>query len=267
MRSLILAAMIVGAAPLAAQSSSVSTITKTELRTDPPARTSRRLRDMMWGLFEDVDLRREAPPRHALDSLYLATHPRGTEIAGLCRFDRVVMAFAPDHRGAHDADTPVRAVGLTARAFFRFLAPPADLHSELADHRRLPGEEACGSSHGPGLHYFAAQDAQTATDGYFAFLRLQDAMRDGSAPGLECELFPADRQDCAEVIRSLRPESIGSIDPCDPAPTPRRCFRLSTGERSIEILMATADGSGEPARRVERARLQSFIIMAHERLD
>ena len=47
------------------------TITKSEIRSDPPNVTDRRLKDVVWSLFERQDHRRGKEPTRALSSLFL----------------------------------------------------------------------------------------------------------------------------------------------------------------------------------------------------
>ena len=66
-------------APLKAPS---TTITKDELRTDPPRVIRKKLKDQIWNMFEQEDYRRTQRPQRALTGLLLKTRTVATGVPG-----------------------------------------------------------------------------------------------------------------------------------------------------------------------------------------
>lgn len=267
MRILLALALLMTPFALAAQGDSGRTITKTEIRTEDPQRTHSRLRDVVWDMFEREDMRRETPPENPLDRLWLQTRSRGTEIPGLCRYDRVTVEFAPARRNARGPDVPVRAVGLRAVSQFGFMVPPRVLYHEAADHERLPSEGDCHSASIRELSFFTAPNEQIALDGYLAFLSLQNSLRDERETPLDCDLARIDRMDCRGLILSFDPAAIYEIDRCDSDTSGELCFRIWVDSRRVDIVVSGRIYPGPPAGQAIRARLVSLIILSHPRRD
>ncbi|HEX8193674.1 MAG TPA: hypothetical protein VF552_12325 [Allosphingosinicella sp.] len=251
--------------PVAAELPAQRTITKSDVRTAPPAETHGRLRDQVWQMFQREDRRSERAPRRPLDEVWLTTRPRGTDVPGLCRFDLAVVEFAPVARVGEDggnADTPVRAVGISASPRYRFSSPPAGFHRRISDPRRLPQEGGCETLDTDRDGFFEAPDEETATDGVLAFSRLLDALRAGRDVPLQCALHP-DETDCRAVILAHDAASIDRVETCRPSGGGRPCFLVSAYDREIEVEL-------EPdlqAAIVHSARLVSMIVMSHSRID
>jgi hypothetical protein len=145
------------AAEPAAQPPPQHTITKAQLRADPPAKTHQRLREIVWDMFERQDMRRKARPVARLSGLALETRLRGTRVPNLCRYDSVIVEFAPDVPGRGDADTPVHAVGLhSSSQHYAFLAPPTQPYDKAADYKRLPSDSDCSGLKGRYQLFFTA---------------------------------------------------------------------------------------------------------------
>ena len=239
------------------------TISKTEIRSDPPAVTDRRLRDQFWDLFEKEDLRTTKPPANPLQRLWFTTRSRGTEVPGLCRRDSLIVEFAPVARPLEGADTATRPVGFTSRSSFVFLSPPKDEYDEIADRERLPSDTACSGIARDDPRRFTASDAQSATNGVLAFLKLQRALARKAAVPLACDLFPSDKVSCAALLLALRPESIGDVASCDSDETGIDCFEIAADDRRIRIFMSR-EGAAAAAEGVVRASLESLIVMWHQ---
>lgn len=234
-------------------------ITKAEIRTDRPERTARRLRDQLWGMFRKEDHRRKDRPRRALDAIWLSTKPQGTHVKGLCRYDSVRVEFAPVSRADLGADTPVEASGIKSTSYYRFLTPPADSYHPSADFRSLSGAGACASIDTEKLSFFAAPDEQVATNGYLAFRRLQQQLREqpGTLP-LNCDLFPTEKQDCASLILGFGQDDLTEIERCH-SDIPGQCFAIESGNRRILLFQIGED--------ISRVILDSLIVLSHELID
>jgi hypothetical protein len=260
-------ALAIAAALPAPAPAATDAITKTEIRTEAPAITDRRLRDMIWDMFRRADLRTGKPPQSQLRRLWFRTHPIATNIPNLCRFDAMTVEFAPVRHGStHDADTPVHPVALTASSAFRFLAPPPlePKETDEAAVRMLPTEGPCTSLDTNKVSFFSATSEEVARDGYEAFLTLQQALRDKKPLPLACDLYATDKQTCADLILSLAQDSIASIGECD-AERETDCFKISADDREIKIVLtrASGDAAGQPI----RAQLESMIIVADTLID
>jgi hypothetical protein len=176
-----------------------------------------------------------------------------------------VIEFHPTGRRERGADTPVRASGFTARSRFRFLRPPTGRASDSANYRRLPGDEP-GCARLEREWFFQAEDAESAADGWFAFLGLQQALRENAAVPLDCALNPIERLDCRALILSWGQDSLLGIERCDSLPDGRWCRRLLLDDRMVDIHMS-AGGASVPFGTVTGARLVSMIVTSHEVID
>jgi hypothetical protein len=102
-----------------------------------------------------------------------------------------------------------------------------------------------------------------ATDGYRAFLNLQDALRAGRPVALECELFPGDTESCKDIILKLGQSDISDIQACDKGGETRSCFVAEGYDRKLTINIA--DGNRDL--NVASAKLESLIIFADALID
>lgn len=263
-RAAILSALV---APAALVSAAPRTITKTDIRTDPPPTTHQRLRDVVWDMIEREDMRREADPHYKLDRLWFATRTRGTEVPSLCRYDTLVVEFAPIDRRQRGADTRVRAVGLRAHSRFQFLAPPADDYDSLRDTGRLPSDTDCGPLDDKADSFFRAENAEDATNGYRALHALQNALRTGSDFPLECNVFREEsKATCGTRILALDSSQIGSIERCEAA-LGRLCYRIGNAGLEVAITVTGQVHPGPPVGQIVSARMDEMISMYHERPD
>ncbi len=266
MRLLISAFALVVAMPLlASEPPPTPTITKSDVRRGTPARANVRLRDVIWSMFEPGDQRNARRPRRALNSVWLPTRPRETEVPGLCRSDSAWIEFAPTDRADLGADTPVQAAGITAHRRFRFIRPPADDYHELSDFDRLRSEGACARLSGRDDAFFRSENEEVATDGYRALLLLQQAALGGSVV-LECDVFPDETRPCRELIASIGQDAIDQIQRCQ-SDSGQLCYRIGAGERQIDVFVTASVSPGPPPGQVIRARLSDLIILYHELID
>jgi hypothetical protein len=253
-------------APAALVSAAPRTVTKTDIRTDPPATTHNRLRDVVWDMIEREDMRREADPKRQLGDIFFQTRKRGTEVPSLCRYDTLVVEFAPLDRRQRAADTRVRAVGLRAHSNFQFLAPPAGDYDSISDYDRLPSDTDCRALDGKEEGFFFAEDEETATDGYRAFLALQQALRDGTGFPLHCDVPKVSGLDCGKAIAALDPGRIGSIARCE-AETFHLCYRIANDDLAIAITVTGRVSPGPPFGQIVSARMNAMITLYHPRAD
>ena len=269
-----LAALAAAAAPLAAPArtgpQSRSGLTKSEVRRLPPAETHRRLREMIGDMFEQEDFRSDAPPRHALDTLFLRTRVRPAGLPGLCRYDSVMVSFAPvDGRrgGTPGPDTPMRAAGIESDARFLFVAPPTAPSGLARQDRSASRASACAGIDTLRRASFSAPDEGVANDAMLAFLRLQAALRSHASLPLQCELGGSDTATCEEIVLALDPSAFQSVDVCRAAQPRDNCFRIDVGGRSLEIDTTASVTPGPPPVQPLRARLTTPIVFRDQRID
>ncbi len=259
MNSLALSAALLLLAPLATSPPAQRTITKSEIRRDSPHRTNLRLRDTVWDMFVPEDLRGHgAPPRFPLRRILLNTRPRGTDVPSLCRSDLVDFEFAPAGPKA-GADTPVQAVGLEVDPKFHFIVPPAGPYRSVVRDGLVATEGGCGSLSLDKTSFFSADSAEIATNGYRAFLNLQDALRSARAVPLDCDLFPGETRNCKDIILGFGQDDIGFIEACDIL---NSCFAIHAGERKVTVRV-----DGESELKVAGAKLVSMITFADSLID
>src|SRR5207244_261199 len=108
----------------------IRTISKMEIRTAPPAVTHRRLRDVVWSMFERQDYRTKERPTRPLSRLFLETETRSTEVPGLCRYDSVKVEFRTTVSSKRPT-APSKAVGLQSTSHFLFVSPPTGEYEDL----------------------------------------------------------------------------------------------------------------------------------------
>lgn len=245
-------------------------LSKNDIRRLPPAETRRRLRDTVWEMFEEKDLRRPRAPRRALDRLILTTRPHFAGFPGLCRYDAVTVGFRPVAGARDDAgpDTPMRATELESDARFHFLQPPSmPGHGRHGDREHSEHSAGCARLDTARADAFSAPDAETANDGMLAFLRLQEAVRARRDVPLACDLGPNETQTCEAVLLALGPASVSAVERCTAADRRADCFIVYAGDRRIEVETTGYGTPGPPAIQPVRARLQTMIVMSHEVID
>lgn len=254
-------------APAGAQPSA-PTLSKSELRTAPPEETHRRLRDMVWSLFEQEDFRSERTPAQPLTDLALATRPRSTQVPGLCRLDLAWIDFAPAgaSSGETDADTPMQAVGLRVSPRFHFVEPPPPTGYYRIDRQRAAADPACAGTPRE-VHFFEAEDELVATDGYRSFLNLQEALRGGGPVALRCDLGPAESRSCSEVLLSLDQSSLLFVEDCQSPDLSTLCFLVDAFDYRVRLFVTNHVTPGPPALQLLRAEVSAPIVMSHERID
>lgn len=247
------------AAPAFAQE---STITKLEVRNDPPAETHERLRDVVWGVFELEDRRRDEPPQRQLDDVWLRTRPHATDTVGLCRYDQLRVNFQRADPEVGGPAAEMRPVSVNSTSYWSFRMPPrfdADLYAEDPQ----PAQMCAGDP--ASTHYFRAADDREATEGYLAWMGLRRDLTEGREVDLQCSLSRMDAGNCKEVILSLDPTALSSVEPCNAGPYPGSCYGLFVGDRQITVEFDSHLSSENP--RAMRVRLASPIILLHERID
>ena len=203
MRYLALAfALALGASgvPLSANAAPTTPISKTEARALPTETLKRRV------LAQVADMLVEGPrpsngrkPRRPLDDLWFRTRPIATYIEGVCRSDTVVVEFQSDwSEGRHgDADTPVRASGLSATPTFLVAAE----HEKIRCDRLDPSDP----------RFLSAGNAEDARDGA-KLLRIIAAGAAEAKPPFSFKCGGV--ADCKAVLTSLKLTDFSSIENC-----------------------------------------------------
>lgn len=260
---LISSVLIAHSGPLWAAPASIS---KTEVRTEFPDVTHKKLREVVWEMFEKEDLRSKKAPQRPLTTLFLKTKKHATRVPGLCRYDTVRVEM--DHAGLpiEEADAPMFATGLTSTSYFSFLLPPAGEYFEM-----VQGEPA-GSNDCAHLNeddaFFAAEDEVQATDGYRAFLALVEAARAGRQFPLQCDLHNNDKLSCIELVAAFQPGALSEVAPCEVGPDwGTVCQRITVGERQVDVRLTAHVSPGPPAGQLVSAKLTSLLVMWHEAID
>ncbi|HYI41358.1 MAG TPA: hypothetical protein VE053_13675 [Allosphingosinicella sp.] len=240
------------------------TITKAEIRSDPPNVTDRQLKDIVWSLFEKQDHRRKEAPTRPLSRVVLRTRTQATRVPDLCRYDSMRIEFERVNPKDTGADAPVRPVGLTSSSNFTFLsAPSADYENALQG--SLASVALC-SKVTDDRHFFTARSEKEATDGFRAWLALLNSIRAGRKVPLECSLAPLDAGPCESVISALTPDQISEIEICD-SESAAVCHKIYAGDRLITIVTTGRVHPGPPPGQLVSAKLETLIVLAHEIID
>lgn len=252
-------------APLAAlpAGAQVAPITKTEIRRDPPTVTDRRLKDLLWDMFERRDRRSKPAPRAVLRDVDLRTRPAATDVPNLCRYDEVTLDMAPAMRGPADADTPVRPIGISSVHRFRFLAPPppeARARPSVVPHT---GGACAALDPDKAGRFFAAPGSKQALDAVLALGKLQRALAAKRPLDLACDRRPDEKTPCADIVAALAADAMTEVETCE-APPDGECLALSFEDSYARIVLA-ADASGETD--VRSVRLGYYVIVADTRIE
>jgi len=249
-------------APVAA----APTISKSEIRSEPPSVTDKRLRDVVWDMFEQQDFRRKKAPTRPLDHVFLQTKIQTTHVSGLCRYDSVQIDLDRADPNDTGPGAQTRAVGLTSTSLFTFVSPPkADFETIVDYSRKKPLADCAGvSAKSP---FFTARDEREATLGYRALIVLQDALLTGKKFPLECSLYPVESLPCASIIEAMKPEELASVDPCDSDYRGTVCHKLEIGGRLITVTTTGNLTPGPPAGEIVSVKLSSLIIWADSVVD
>lgn len=203
MRYLALAfALALGAfgVPLSANAAPTTPISKTEARALPTEALKRRV------LAQVADMLVEAPrptanrkPRRPLNDLWFSTKPVATYVDGVCRSDTVIVEFQTglSEGRSGDADTPVRASGLSATPNFYVAADGEKVRCDRLD----PSDP----------RFLSAADAQDARDGA-TLLRIVAAGAAEAKPPFSSRCGGGG--DCTAVLTSLKLADFSSIEDC-----------------------------------------------------
>jgi len=241
-----------------------SSITKSQIRSDPPNVTDRQLRDVVWSLFEKQDHRSKKDPTRPLSRLFLRTRIQATRVPDLCRYDSVRVEFERIDPKDEGPEAPVRPVGLTSSSNFTFLsAPSAEYDDAVQD--GLASVARC-SGLPDDQPFFTAKDEEQATEGYRAWLALLESVRAGRAFPLECDLAAFETRTCESVIGAMKPEQLSDLESCE-SEFGKVCHRIYAGDRLITIVTTGHVHPGPPAGQLVRAKLESLIVMAHQIID
>jgi hypothetical protein len=256
--SAVVALLLSPAAITPATAQTRSSISKTELRSEAPGMTQRKLRDGFWQLLEKEDYRKPAKPHATLDLMAFQTKPRATHVRGQCRQDVLWVDYRPDDPEAHGPDAQVHPVGFTASSFYAFVDSPPDREGDDED-RPISGlqERKCAALP-KDQPYFRADGDRRAWSGYRAWLALRDALASQADFPLKCELYPADKDSCGKVILAIPANHLASVDDCEPDGK-IQCVAFNLDDRGIKLWM----DQGRPV----RAELESYLIFADERID
>jgi hypothetical protein len=240
------------------------TITKSQIRSDPKGETDRRLKDVVWSLFEKQDLRGKKAPTQRLSSLFLRTKIQATHVPALYRYDNVRIEFEPVNAGEKGPDAPTRPVGLTSTSYFAFLsAPPADYDEARRD--RAEPEGRC-SRLPKDQRFFTARDEREAAEGYRAWIALRESIRAGRKFPLECDLMPVESRPCEAIIAAYAPDQLSEVETCEAEPG-ILCHALYVDDRLIKVLTTGHIYPGPKAGQVVSAKLDSLIVMRHAVVD
>jgi hypothetical protein len=240
------------------------TISKEELRTGEPKVIQRKLKDQIWQMFEPEDFRRAKPPQNALTGLLLKTRVNRTNVPGLCRYDLAHIEFEPLDRLRADARTPSRATGITAVSYFKFSKPPAGDYYEVAGE---PWPEATSCSQLGDEGFFDSEDAETATDGYLVWSRLQTALREGRSVPLDCNLFKNDTKSCSAILAEIGSDELSSVGRCEAADYHQNCYEVTTNDRAVKIYVTAHISPGPRANEVVKAKVDGVIVLSHCLVD
>lgn len=201
-----------------AQAAPSAPISKLEARTLPPELVKRRVVDQIGDLL--LPEPRQTPfvrPRRPLTEMELHTRPHATWIAGLCESDAVRVEFGTAGRAADPAETPMKAVGLTAQAGFRFLQRPATRPSiEDVRAERTAADRRCAALDPDRQRFFEAQNAAVAADAAWLYLKVVEGLGQPRPPfRLEC----AEGWDCAkDIVADNGLDRLSGAERCDGEP-------------------------------------------------
>lgn len=247
--------------PVAAEARE-ETISKREVRTDPPNMTHAQLRDVVWDMFEVQDYRRDESPTRPLDSLHLRTRTHATLVPNLCRYDVVWVDFeeaTPDDAGA---DAASKAVSLSSTSYWTFVGAPPGLGEDWWRERPVSVEECAKLPDDRAA--FAAPDELEAVEGYLAWIVLRQTIEREDEFPLECNLWHNETKSCEQLITEASLDSVTDIRRCTSGDG-GRCYQLTLDDRRIIVDFDLPVSSRNP--RVAKVKYDSLIILSHERSD
>lgn len=245
-----------------AASAAPRSISKIELRAQPPRAVAQRVMRQVADILVESNRPQSgrAPVRPLTDiSFWTLVRPTGT--ASLCASDEVRVSFSPIGTGERGAATEVRADGVQATTHYRFMTGPrraleqrgAPVGSDPSGCRKLPAD---------GVGFFAAEDESLALD---AADRLNELLTHPGAYPIECHAGRLSTF-CEEPLKGLSLEAIDMVSRCradQGAPRLMACWQIDTFDKRFEI-----QGSDQPAgQRIWKVRAEEMIVLWHERID
>lgn len=246
-------------APLAAQ----ETISKAQVRSDPPEVTHEQLRDVFWDMFPVQDLRSEDAPTMPLQGVSLDTRPRLTQFRNLCQRDRLVIVFDSPEDDAGPA-MQQSAESFMTTSFYSFLEMPEN-YGPRGSHDQP--QDLCAAL--PDDHpFFHADNDSIALYSHLALGELQAGIADGSINGVTCD-SARDAQTCRELISAIGLADVQDASRCADE-VDEICYQLALRPKGTigEHLHIFTDGrvSG-PFVAVLRAELRQSMVLFHPRPD
>lgn len=264
LRAMAAVALLAAALPANAQ----QTITKRDIRTQPPARTELQVKDQLWSIFTLDDQRRKEAPHAGLRDIWLQTRAYPTEVPNLCRRDLLILRFAPAGlEGVPDADTPARAYGFDSAHHFRFLRPPDKAYADV-EQRPAGGDwhGGCARLGKDDPEFFEADNAFVANDGYRAWRRAVAAVVEGKVKIGQCDRFQVEQRSCDRILADIGQQPINAIARCD-APAATACYKISAAEATEVRVTIASYATGREQDKVLSVDLDFMIVIADALID
>lgn len=249
-------------------------ITKTEARSMPASVVKKRVLQQLSDVLSEVRFNHRRPSINPLTDMSFVTPPRATDVPGLCQLDMLKVTFRLSDDEQSNADTPAWVDGFSSTRYFHFARPPESNFNDIVDYDHEPSDSSC---HGAELwedEFFTAPDERAATDGFLLAHRVIDSISKGNPNfGFECNKYPTESaRKCSDIARETSESQISSIDRCENNNSEFRlasCYSVYFGDRSLRII-ASPYASGPnvlPSLTILSVKLDSLIVMAHERVD
>ena len=238
-------------------------VTKTEARKMRPDVLRHRVLEQLGDiLIEDPRPQQGRPPVTPLDYLGYTTRPRPTPTPGLCVVDTVSVSFEPAGLGDLNAETPMRATGVTAGHGYYALWPAPPVDPTEAERRRWRNEGGrCAGVDFWKEQFTSADSVEMVAEG----LSLYSAFRRMHKPPLKlpdggCGKADLDCSAAFAVLDPLGPKAVDSVAFCDDG-MDGQCWKLEVGGH-IELRLHVVRNYG-----IVRAELHEYVIIADAKRD
>ncbi|HEY2178506.1 MAG TPA: hypothetical protein VGH15_07980, partial [Caulobacteraceae bacterium] len=180
----------------------------------PPKAADRTAKKDLLSVLAPVD-HISSGMRVRLGEVDMLTAPYGTPLSGLCRYDDLILKYAPTASAPRGAEQPVRPYGIEAEAWFHAIRAPI---AELAPPKAAAAvwDDDCDKlSTTPSAFWFRAPSAEDAARAVNLLFAATSALKAGRVRTTDCADFARWKMTCEQMVLDKgRIDQITHVSPC-----------------------------------------------------
>lgn len=191
----------------------------------------------------------------------MLTAPYGTPLSGLCRYDDLILKYAPTASAPRGAEQPVRPYGIEAEAWFHAIRAPI---AELAPPKAAAAvwDDDCDKlSTTPSAFWFRAPSAEDAARAVNLLFAATSALKSGRVRTTDCADFARWKMTCEQMVLDRgRIDQITHVSPC-PADKGLECYTLSVGGFVEVTIKGLADERSLSPSEIQSVSAAEYVVV------